>query len=70
MSRKQGHFYRLWKDEEQPPEVRAYAAYVGAWLRRIGRAGGLARAQRHSSEEISAWGRIRKVVSPPEAKKS
>lgn len=68
MSRKQPFFDGLRADPEQSPEVRTCAAYVGAWLRRIGRAGGQARAQRHTHEEFAAWGRMRhakKAASAP-----
>ena len=35
------------------------AGNVREFLREIGRKGGLARAARHSGEEIAAWGRVR-----------
>jgi hypothetical protein len=59
MSRKRPYFEGLWRDPEQSPELRTAAAYIGAWLRRIGREGGKARARRHSREELAKWGSVR-----------
>ena len=69
-----GSLFELPQDEDDEPRSRSApveqvapltgsataSGNVREFLRQIGRKGGLARAARHSGEEIAAWGRLRK----------